>query len=192
MINGRKIHNPSPFQKYGLILAERQIIINYKNKECGRFCMNKLGFGFLRLPQKDGQIVMGTRLFHICRREIHRNSSRWKPHPTGFCCSAHPLPGFLNRGIRQTDDIKIRQAIGAVAFHRHLTALDAMDTQSMHAANHKINSLRRTKIPVILHHNPFPGKTQIFFCPFNRNGQNLLILPISSVFSWDFSTNFVQ
>ena len=88
--------------------------------------------------QQDGQVIMGAALFQTGRCQIHCNASGWKPHSAYLCGSTDTLPGLFYRCIRKSHNIETGQAVGDITFHRNLTALNSVNSQSMYAANHRL------------------------------------------------------
>ena len=79
--------------------------------------------------QQDRQIVEGPALFRIGRRKIQRNAADGKFEAAVLYGGANPLPGLLDRSVRQAHDVKARQSAGNKALHRHGIPADAIQAQ---------------------------------------------------------------
>jgi len=78
-----------------------------------------------KYAQSDGQIKTTAFLRQIGRCEVDREPARRKFETGIDQCRAHPVPGFLYLGLRQTDDSKTRQPAGKMDFDRDLWRIHA-------------------------------------------------------------------
>ena len=80
---------------------------------------------------------MGSGLFQIRGSQIDGNAAGGKGQPRIFGRGTNSLPGLLHRRIRQSDNIKARQAVGNIALGYHAVPSDTGDTQGLYTADHK-------------------------------------------------------
>jgi hypothetical protein len=62
--------------------------------------------------QRDGQIETSALLRQIGRRQVHRYAPHWEFEACVEKGGAHAILAFLYRGLRQPDDVQVRQAVG--------------------------------------------------------------------------------
>ena len=75
--------------------------------------------------QKDGQVIMSTRLLLAGRGQIHRNAADRKFQMAALHRRPDPLPGLLHGGIRQANDLKAGQSVGDKTLAGNRAAADA-------------------------------------------------------------------
>ena len=90
--------------------------------------------------QQDRQIVEGPALFRIGGRQIQGNAADGKFEAAVLYGGADPLPGLLDRSVRQAHDVKARQSAGNKALHRHGIPADAVQAQRIQVRNHSHSS----------------------------------------------------
>ena len=88
--------------------------------------------------QQNGQIIDGAGLFGARRGQIQRNAADGKAETAVFHRGPDPVPCLLDGGIGQAHHIKSRQAVGNIAFHLDLVAVETRQTQGADAAQHTV------------------------------------------------------
>ena len=92
-------------------------------------------------PDQHGQIIERADLFLVRGGEIHGHAADREAEAVVFHRRPHALTRFLDRRIRQTDDVKGGQAVGDIDLHRHRVAADAADAEGCDLRVHTITLL---------------------------------------------------
>ena len=110
--------------------------------------------------EQDRQIVERTGLFRARGREVQRDPADREAEPAVFHRRAHALPRLLDGGVRQADDLKSRQPVRDITFHRDLIAPDPIQSHRPYPAEH-------THVPSLVfsvsYHTAFLRKSQLKF-----------------------------
>ena len=124
---------------------------------------------FLRQPhllrraedaEQDRQVVERTGFLRPRRGEIHDDAADREAEAAVFHGGADALARLLDRRVRQTDQLKGRQARADVAFRLHLVSGNAGQTQRMYLTEH----LHPSAFSIVyLYHTAFPAKNQPVF-----------------------------
>ncbi len=87
-------------------------------------------------PDRDRQVQPGPRLAQVCRGEVHRDPAGWEGEPAVADRSTHPLPGLLERGVREADDGEPGQTRGHVDLDPDDPALDPVERRGEDGRKH--------------------------------------------------------
>ena len=112
--------------------------------------------------QKNGQIIKRAGLPGAGGGKIAGNAADGKFEAGILDRGPDPLPGLLDRGVGQTDNIKGGQAVGNIALHLNLISVDAAQAEGMHIADHRAASfsIQNELSELCLYHIAFTGKKQ--------------------------------
>ena len=92
---------------------------------------------------EDGQVVDRARLFGARRGQVHGDAADGELGSAVFHRRPDPLPGLPDGGVRQTHDVKGRQAAGEKALGGDLVSGNAGETQGTNGGDHGGTSLRK-------------------------------------------------
>ena len=107
--------------------------------------------------EQDRQIVERTGLFRARGREVQRDPADREAEPAVFHRRAHALPCLFDGGVRQADDLKARQPVRNITFHRDLIAPDSIQPHRPHPAEHThVPSLSQLEYYCFLSYLIFP------------------------------------
>ena len=85
---------------------------------------------------QNGQVVQGADLLHMGGGQIDGDAAHRKGEAAIFDGGAHPLPGFVDRGVGQAHHREGGQPIGQVALHRHRIPSDAVEPEGVDQIDH--------------------------------------------------------
>ena len=86
--------------------------------------------------QQNGKIIVGAAFLQAGGGQIDGDAADRKGQAAGLGRGADTLPGLLDGGVGQTDDVKGRKAVGNIAFGHDIDAPDAGDAQGADTADH--------------------------------------------------------
>ena len=75
-------------------------------------------------------------LAYIGGREVYGHTLVRKRAARVLDRRSHALPGFLNRGVRQADDIECTEALGDVNLHLHRDAFESDERAAVYLGEH--------------------------------------------------------
>ena len=88
---------------------------------------------------QNGQVVHGAHLFLPGRGQVHGDAADGELGPAVFHRRPHPLPGLPHGRVRQSHDVKSRQAAGEEALGADGIPADAGKSQGPNAHHHVIH-----------------------------------------------------
>ena len=96
--------------------------------------------GGAQQAHQHGQVIDRAFLFQVAGGQIHCDAPLRKIEAAVFHRRPDPVPGLLDRGVRQAHDIKLRQPAAEIALAQHRLALDADDPAGMDICYHSASS----------------------------------------------------
>ena len=101
--------------------------------------------------QEDGQIIECAGFSGACGGEVEGDMAHREAKAAHLDGGAHPFPGLLHRGVGQTNHIEAGKPGGDVTLHRNLIAVDALEPQGAHTAEHGRSSFLHAFLLIILY-----------------------------------------
>ena len=80
---------------------------------------------------QDRQVIDRAGLFLVRRGEVYDETGHREAKAAVFHRGVDPLPGFLDRRVRQAHNVEMGQAVGDIDLHRHPIAADAADPEAL-------------------------------------------------------------
>ena len=110
--------------------------------------------------EQDRQIIERAGFFRARGGQIQCDPADREPEAAVFHRCAHALPCLFDGGVRQADDLKARQPVRNITFHRDLIAPDPIQSHRPYPAEH-------THVPSLVfsvsYHTAFLRKSQLKF-----------------------------